>query len=301
MILSESFLKERMRAARLPANRFVTLLLTLAVAALPGCSAVRVVYNQADTLLSWMADDYFDLDHTQKQDLNTRLAPLLIWHRREQLPEYARYLGEIKQRAQRPVTRDDALWLIEGAKARLRVIASKGTPDAVELLSALTPENIKALERRYDKINQKFAREFQLTGTPEDRRRARMDRTMKRIREWTGTLTHTQEERITALNDAMPYTDHLRQQDRQRRQKELLVLLGMRHPKTEFARALRVWFSDWEKGRPAEMHAALNEGYEKRIALYLEVERMLTPQQRAHVQQKLQSYIDDINALTVKN
>ena len=142
-----------MRAARLPPNSFVTLLLVLAVAALPGCSAVRVVYNQADTLLSWMADDYFDLDHTQKQDLNTRLAPLLIWHRREQLPEYARYLGEIKQRAQRPVTRDDALWLIEGAKARLRVIASKGTPDAAELLSALTPENIKKFQEAQSQMS----------------------------------------------------------------------------------------------------------------------------------------------------
>ena len=109
-----------------------------------------------------------------------------------------------------------------------------------------------------------------------------------------------QEARITALNDTIPYTDHLRQQDRQRRQKEFLALLEHRANKAEFARLLRPWLADWEAGRPAAMQAALDEGYEKRILLYLEVEHSLSPQQRAHVQRKLQGYIEDIHALTVK-
>lgn len=267
---------------------------------LPGCSAVRVVYNQADNLLAWMAHDYFDLDSQQKHEFNTRIDALLAWHRAEQLPDYARFLGEIKQRVERPATREDALWLIEGAKERYRVLAAKGTPDAVEMLAALTPDNIKAAQKQFDKVNKKFSDEYKLAGTQEDRRRARLERTLKRIREWTGSLTPAQEARITALNDTIPYTDHLRQQDRQRRQKEFLALLEQRGNKAEFARVLRPWLADWEAGRPAALQAALDDGYEKRIALYLEVERSLTPQQRTHVQRKLQGYIEDINALTAK-
>ena len=284
----------------LRSNGLVTVLLAFSFVLLSGCSAVRFVYNQADTILAWLADDYFDLDAAQKQDFDKRFDPLLSWHRHEQLPDYARFLGDMKQRAQREVTREDALWLIEGTKSRYRTSLIKGTPEAVEWLAALTPANIKALEKQFDKVNQKYAREYKLNGTVEERRRARLDRTLKRIREWTGALTHTQEERIAVLNESIPYTDHLRQQDRQRRQKEILALLATRHHKTEFARALSPWLADWEKGRPPELHAALNDGYDKRIALYLEVERMLTPQQRAHVQQKLQGYIDDLNALAAK-
>jgi Family of unknown function (DUF6279) len=280
------------------ANRLILLL--LACALLSACSAVRVVYNQADTLLSWMAHDYFDLEPLQKQDFNTRLDALLIWHRHEQLPEYVRFLGEIKQRMERTATRDDALWLIDGAKARYRTIAAKGTPDAVEMLAALTPDNIKALQKQFDKDNRKFATEYKLDGTAEARRRARLDRTLKRIRDWTGPLSPAQEARITALNDTIPYTDHLRQQDRQRRQKEFLAMLNTRANKADFARTLRPWLADWESGRPAAMQTALDEGYEKRIVLYLEVERSLTPQQRTHVQQRLQGYIDDLNALVAK-
>ena len=77
-------------------------------------------------------------------------------------------------------------------------------------------------------------------------------------------------------------------------------MLNARGNKAEFARTLRPWLADWESGRPPAMHAALDEGYEKRMVLYLEVQHSLTPQQRTQVQQKLQGYIDDLNALSAK-
>ena len=46
--------------------------------------------------------------------------------------------------------------------------------------------------------------------------------------------------------------------------------------KIEFARALNAWFADWESARTPELKSALNESTEKRIALYLEAERMLS-------------------------
>ncbi len=267
---------------------------------LQGCSTIRVVYNQADTVLSWMANDYFDLDAAQKQDFHTRIDRLLKWHRQEQLPDYTHWLEDIKKRAQRPVTRDDAYWIAENARIRFRALAAKGAPDAAEMLSAVTADNIHALERKFSKINQKFVDEHKLNGTPEARRRERLNRTLKRIREWSGPLTPAQEERIATMNDTIPDTDHLRHQDRQRRQKEFIALLNTRHNKTEFARALTPWLADWEKGRPPEVHLALNDSYEKRITLYLEVERTLTAQQRAHLQQKIHSYIEDMRALAAK-
>ncbi len=284
-------------AGRVP--RWLALLLAVLLLA-SGCSTIRIVYNQADIILSWMAHDYFDLDTAQRQDFNARLDPLLAWHRREQLPEYIQFLGDIKKRSERPVTRDDAVWMVESAKARYRAIVAKGTPDAVDVLTTLTPHNIQALEKSFAKANQKFAREHKLSGTHDERRKARLERDLKRIREWAGTLTHAQEERIAALNDALPYTDHVRHQDRQRRQKEFIALLNLRTNKSEFARTLGPWLADWEKGRAPEVQHALNDNYEKRVAHYLEVDRMLTPQQRGHLQQKIQSYIDDLSALVIR-
>jgi hypothetical protein len=267
---------------------------------LGGCSTLRVVYNQADHILTWMAHDYFDLDSRQRHEFNTRLEPLLQWHRHEALPDYVRFLSEAKKRVEHTVTRDDAVWLVEGVKTRYRVIAAKGVNDAAEMLALLTPENIAALEKQFAKVNQKFTREYQLNGTPEQQRRARHERTLKRIKEWTGPLTHAQEERIAALIDQLPYSDNVRLQERQRRQKEFLALLKLRHNKAKLARALGPWFADWEKGRPPELEQALHDAYEKRITLYLEVAHLLTREQRAHVARKIQGYIDDLNALAAR-
>jgi hypothetical protein len=272
----------------------------VALALVAGCSAIRTGYNQADTILAWMADDYFDFDAAQKHDFNARIGRLLKWHRQEQLPDYAAFLTEIKQRGQRPLSRDDAAWMVDGVKARFRVIARHGAQDAAEFLATLTPENIRALEKHFDKINQKFAREYKLNGTPDDRKRARLERTLKQLRDWAGALTHAQEERLTKINDAIPFTDAMRHDDRQRRQKEFLVLLKSRHNKSAFAPQLQAWLTDWEKGRAPEFDKAQNDAYEKRVALYLEAERMLTPQQREHVLQKLQDYIDDMKALAMR-
>jgi hypothetical protein len=268
---------------------------------LGGCSTVRLVYNQADTVLAWTANDYFDLDATQKQAFNARLTQLLAWHRGAQLPDYARVLTDVQSRMQRTFTRQDAEWLIDAVKARYRAMTSRATPDIVDLLFTLTPDNIKALERQFSRDNQKFAREHKLHGSPDEQRRERLERTVKRIREWTGPLTPAQLERVSALNDAIPNADAMRLQDRQRRQKEFLILLATREKagatKIEFARALNAWFADWESARPPELKSALNESAEKRITLYLEAERMLSPEQRLHVHAKLQGYIEDIKAL----
>jgi hypothetical protein len=42
------------------------LLLAALAAALVSCTFTKFAYNQADTVVAWLADDYFDLDGAQK-------------------------------------------------------------------------------------------------------------------------------------------------------------------------------------------------------------------------------------------
>ena len=223
-------------------------------------------------------------------------------------PATADNAGGDPLRTWRQLHNGTSLWWSLQARNKISVAVNLRVAEGQEIIRKLAKdadiliENFRpgALEKIFDKVNRDFTREYQLNGSPEDRRRARLERTLKRIRDWTGPLTPTQEERIAAMNETIPYTDHLRHQDRQRRQKDFLALLNTRSNKAEFARALRPWLADWEASRPPELHAALNEANDKRTALYLDIERSLTPQQRAHLQQKLQSYIDDLNALAAQ-
>lgn len=275
-------------------------LLLLLVALIAGCSALRLGYRQADTLLAWRANEYFDLNPLQKHELDVRLEPLLIWHRYEQLPEYAAFLATAIKKAQAGLKHDDIVWFVDGFKARYRVIVNRGAVDAAEMLATLAPEQIVALQKRWDKDNRKFVSENELDGSLEKRKRARLKKTLSQIVDWTGSLTYEQEQKIEVLLDAVPLIEHLRHADRIRRQQEFLQLLNLRTNQREFRPKLQAWLLDWERGRTPEFEQLSGEVYAKRIAFYLALDKLLTHGQRQIVLHRLQDYVDDCKALSEK-
>jgi hypothetical protein len=274
------------------------LLVALCVAALGGCSLLRVGYGQFDTYAAWTADRYFDLDAGQRQEFLNYFDRLHAWHRYEQLPDYAAFLGETKSRVQKGITRDDVAWVTEGAKARYRTILRRMAPDAAAMLMTITPAQIEALQRRWDYDNRRFIREYRLEDGLDEQRQARVERVLSRIQDWTGSLSTEQESRIAAMAKALPLIHGLRHQDRLRRQREFLELMARRKDARRFAAELRDWLIDWEKGRDPEYDRLFREWELKQADVYVAVDRMLTPQQRAAAVARLQRYMDDFTRLS---
>ena len=275
-------------------TRAVVFLLFASV--LAGCTLLRLGYGQLDTIAAWMADDYFDLDPQQKDEFFKRFGRLHAWHRHEQLPDYAAFLKEIQSRLQKGVGHGDVIWATEGIFARYRTLAQRGADDAAAMLATLTPQQIDTLRKKWEKDNRRFVREHKLDGTPEERQRARVTRAVKQITEWTGSLAPEQEEKVAALVAAVPAIEPMRYDDRRRRQREFLALLEQRGDKA-FATKLRHWLVNWEEGRAPQYARIQAEWLEKRAAYFVGVERMLTPQQRGTLAQRLQRYIDDFTQL----
>ena len=143
-------------------------------------------------------------------------------------------------------------------------------------------------------------RERELNGTLAERKRSRLKRVLKEITDWTGNLTNEQEAQIAILLESVPYINHLRHQDRIRRQKEFLELLKLRTNKQEFRARLHAWLRDWESGRSPEFERVSNEVYDKRIQFYMAVEKLLTPEQRQAAWHRLQQFGDDFKSLSEK-
>ena len=214
--------------------RWIVLLLLLASVA--GCTAMRIGYRQADTILAWRADDYLDFNPQQKHDFRERLDRLLEWHRYEQLPEYAVFVSTAVKKGQSGLKREDIKWFVEGIKSRYRIIIDHGVDDAVDVLATITPDQIVALQKQWGKDNRKFASERELNGTLAERKRSRLKRVLKEIADWTGNLTNEQEAQIAILLESVPYINHLRHQDRIRRQKEFLSCSSCAPISRNFAR-----------------------------------------------------------------
>lgn len=269
----------------------------LCLALLSGCSLIRVGYGHLDTFAEWTADDYFDLDAQQKQEFRLRFDRLHEWHRYEQLPDYAAFLTETKVRVQKGLAREDVLWIIGNVTTRYRTLVGHSAYDAAALLMTVTPAQLEALQRQWEKDNRRFVRDHRLEDSAEQQRRAEVQRTLERVRGWTGSLSDEQEETITAMAREMPMNQRLRHEDRLRRQREFLQLMTQRGDAADFPVRLRHWLVNWEEGRAPEYARVWAPWMEKQAEFYVAVDRMLTPRQREHVTHRLQSYASDFTRL----
>ena len=268
------------------------------VATVAGCSTVRIGYNQLDTIALWTADRYFDLDDEQTKAFRARFRRLHEWHRYEQLPDYANFLAQAKARFERGLTEADAKWFIEGIQQRYAILVERGVDDAAAILLTITLQQLEFLQARWDKVNQRFAREFRIGSSLAEQRSATVQRTIEMSRDWFGSLSVSQEELIVAGVDRMEMIGPLRQQDRIRRQREFLALMQLRGEPEVFKEKLKFWLIHWQAGRSPEYQRAIEVSLKQRIALALELDRSLAPHQRSLAAGRLQDYIDDFRSLS---
>ncbi len=267
------------------------------VAAVAGCSAIRFSYNQADTIIVYMTNQYFDLDPAQEQEFRRRLDRFLAWHRRTQLPDYVRFATEARSRLERGPGHTDVYWFVDGLRERYRTLARQGFDDAVAIAVTLTPEQLHHLQRKLDKDNAKFVKDTGLERGVEERKRAQFKKTLGQAEDWAGDLSREQEGQLREMVFAMPLVNHLRNEDRRRRQHDLIEILKLRHDRAQFTPRLRAWLLDWEAGRSPEYEKVVTVAYEERAQVFVRTWKMFTPAQRAHAVKRLQGYIDDLNAL----
>jgi hypothetical protein len=279
-------------------RRVATACLLLVLAAVAACSTIRFGYNQADTLIVYMTNEYFDLDSTQEQEFRQRLGRFLAWHRRTQLPDYVRFATEARTRLERGPVRADVYWFVDGIRDRYRTLVRQSFDDAVAIAVTLTPEQLHHLQRQLDKGNAKFVKDTGLERGVEERKRVQFRKTLDQTKDWAGEVNRDQETRLREMVYAMPLVNHLRNEDRRRRQHELIEILRVRHDRAQFAPRLRAWLLDWEAGRSPEYEKVLAVSYEERAQSFVTTWNLFTPAQRAHAIKRLQGYIDDLNALS---
>ena len=275
----------------------LAMLLALSLAVLPGCSLLRFGYGQLDTFAVWTADDYFDLEPEQKHDFQKRFDRLHEWHRYEQLPDYAAFFTSAGARVKKGLAREDIAWISEGLRDRYRAIIRRSADEAAAFLTTVTPAQLDALRRQFEKDNRRFVREYHLEDGAGEQQRAATKRVLVRIRDWTGRLNDEQERKITALARELPMNHGLRYEDRMRRQREFLQLLALRGDSARFPALLRHWLLNWEEGRTPEYASLWARWMEQQADFYVAVDRVLTSQQREHLTHRLQKYAEDFTYL----
>lgn len=214
---------------------------------LAACSIVRTVYNQAPNLAYWQLNRAFHLDDEQADQVKHNLYVFFQWHRRTELPVYARLLNRAALEAQGPITPELACERrAEFEKVGRRSI-DKAVPMLAELLRSLKPEQVQNLRNFIDDLNEDFRDDF-LDGDKADRDEAWGKYALKWAEFFYGKFSKAQRAALIQgvvtgpLSAQDVYTEMLRTQG------ELLQIA--RHaatehpPQAEVEQALRTLFQD---------------------------------------------------------
>lgn len=274
-------------------------LLALAAASLlAGCSMVRLAYENADSYVRWRAGYYLDVHGEQAEELDAAIDAFHEWHRRTALPQYAKLAAEAAQRVADGVAPEDLVWGYDSLGAQVRASLREAAARAAPVLAKLDAKQIAHFESRLAEDNRRFAREF-LRGPEKARRERRAERIVKRLEDWVGRLSDAQVERVRQYSGRVPLLAGLRDRDNRRLQQRLLALLregGTASLKT----GLVDLAENWERERDPEYAAAVAAARRELYALLLDLDRTLSPAQRATAVANLRRYAADFGQLAEK-
>lgn len=267
----------------------------LAAGALLGCSAAKVTYEHADTLIHWQATRYVDLQKGSSDDLARRIDAFLAWHRAKALPQYIRIANEGARRIEKGLSAEDVNWGYDAFMSQARESLREAAEQVAPLLDQLSPEQVRQIEQRFAEDNRKFARE-NLRGTEKDRRNRRAKLSAARLEDWVGRLSKAQMQRVRLYSERAPLYDELRDGDRRRLQAEFLGLVRA-HQARKRLPDLAVSI---ERGRNPAYSAAIEANRREFMALLLDVDHMLTAEQRSRAAGKLRAYAEDFGTLAAE-
>jgi hypothetical protein len=222
----------------------------------------------------------------------------LQWHRAVELPDYARLLETVQTKLKSKVTPADARWFDEEVGKRMHASVARMVLDGAPILATITPVQIEELEQKLAKDNDKYYDDF-VRGSMEKQQKRRVKRFIDGTEHWTRFVTEEQRKKIEQIVAEAPQRYALALEQRKRVQREFIAILRERNSAAALLPKLNAWIANWEAGRSPEYVRLYEISLDQRARMAVAIIDTLSPTQRAHVQAKLQTYIEDMRGLAV--
>lgn len=269
-----------------------------------GCSTINVAYTTGPTVLAFMADGYLDLDADQGALLKSRIVAIREWNRTTQMADYARFLGEVRDRAAAGnVTPEDVAGVVAEARKRWTVMATHVAGEIADMTPTLTAANLAMMKRKIERKNADYVKEIIEAGSEKQRER-RFERVKEESERWYGSLDDAQQERLRGWVAALPANFPLALEDRKRRQAEFVAIIEAavlrKVDRAETRERLQKLLTAWETGRSPAYDAFARQYQAENYRLTANIVNMATPAQRDTLRRRAQRWMDDMAALAAR-
>ena len=268
-----------------------------------GCSAVKLGYNNAPSLIYWWLDGYLDFNETQSLQVREGLTMLHAWHRSQALPAYA----ETLQKMQRLVPGKPSPEQICAVATEVRGYMQQLGARAAETLSVLTPtlrpEQFKYLAQQFEKKNKKWRDEW-LDLTPDELADHRLKLAVDRAQNLYGRLQESQRAVLRQGIASSPFDASISYKEIQRRQQDILRTLAEHsnsadrpaHVKAELLALIERSLNSPDAAYRQQQERLISEGCEMMAKLH----NSITPAQRSKAMEVLKDYEADARILAAQ-
>jgi len=276
----------------------------LAIAtALAGCSAIKLGYNNLNELAFWWLDGYVDFTEEQTTRVREDLARLHLWHRTEELPRVATVLRSLEELVPGDISAAQACTIVPLLRERWDALADRAEPAIVTLAMDLGLDQLRHLERKYQKNNSEYRKEW-VRLAPAELQDKRLRQFLERSEMIYGRLEEPQRSALRRQIEQSTFDPRRILAERQRRQQDVLQTLrkvaGQPVALNEARRLLRGYLERaQESPDPAYrsyQQALIEEGCRNVAALH----NSTSPAQREAAVQRLRAYQRDLRELTAQ-
>jgi hypothetical protein len=260
----------------------------------------RFYYPSLDWLIPWYVNDYISLEPDQSSRLRTQLARQLDWHCRTQLPEYTEFLLDLRREvdhSDRPVT----VKRLDTYKMRLirywNALIHQISPDIADIMFSATDEQVDELFENLETKNRDIENEY-VAAPPQKIIQNRQKRMQKRLNYWLGDLTESQLQAVDAWNQQIVPIAADRVAYRRKIQAAGRRILENRTNPNELEAALRGLLTNPEEFKTENYQRKIDVNTQRTLELLAYLLETLTPNQRNHLLNRLESLAADVDRLS---
>jgi hypothetical protein len=273
----------------------LTVVITLSLA-LGACSRMGLAYRNLDVIIPWTLGDYLNMNGEQKDWFNERLREHLSWHCTTQLPGYLDWLDRLQDMVERNQVTDAALEArTREAKQAIAQTAREITPSAIELLQGLNDKQVAEMNDAFAKDQRKREEQY-LKPSLAQQIKERGERMEKRLNDWLGPLSPTQQQRVVAWSTALGDQNTQWIANRVHWQKQFSAAVAQRQS-PQFPQRVETLLVNREMlWTPAYRQAYANTEAQAR-SLFVDLMAESTPEQRQRLLKKIDGVRKDFNDL----
>jgi hypothetical protein len=282
-------------------SRWIRWLAAGLVVALAACSVLKLAYDQAPTLVSWRVNKALDLEGAQRDTARAAVREWFAWQRKAQLPAIAAFMERSQREATGTITPTLACERRQEIEGWLRAGADRAAPLFARVAVQLTPAHIDHLQKHFKDKDEDFADDF-LDDDAKDRQEAAEKYVEKWMERFYGRMDKDQRRQIASEVERLPFDAAAINQQRQRVQNNLIVLLRKLHDQKATAEQaqgpilalLHDAIMPTDPRQKADMERWISAGCQMAASLH----NHTSADQRRTVVDRLKGWTGDLNALS---